>query len=250
MKGWLVILFVACIHLATAQDANTLVHEADVLEKQFKEDQALDKYKQAATINASSIPVLVKCVELSCIIGSRQTDAAVKKTYFDKAKAYADQLLALNINSADANYAQALTFAKLTEVEQEKKKVVEDARNIKLFAEIAVGLDPSHAKANYVLGKWHYALLNLNWFKKAAMKTFYGGLPPADIDTAISYMEKCKTLAPYFVPNYLDLAKAYQYKNKPSQAIEVLNKLVKLPNRTSDDANIKAEGKKILDSLL
>ena len=250
MKVWLFILFFSFVQVLPAQDINMLTHEADLMEKQFKEEQALAKYKQAATINPTSIPILVKCAELNCSIGARQTDASLKKTYFETAKIFADQLLEVNAGNADVNYVQALVFGKLTEVEQDKKKVVEDVRNIKQFADKALALDPSHAKANYVLGKWHFEMLNLNWFKKAAMKTFYGGLPPADIDTAINYMEKCKTLSPYFVPNYLDLAKAYQFKNRPNQAIEVLNKLVKLPNRTADDANLKAEGKKILDSLL
>jgi hypothetical protein len=62
-------------------------------------------------------------------------------------------------------------------------------------------------------------------------------------------MEKCKTLMPYFVQNYLDLAKAYGYKNRPAQEIEILNKMVKLPTRTADDAALKEEGKKMLSSL-
>jgi hypothetical protein len=51
------------------------------------------------------------------------------------------------------------------------------------------------------------------------------------------------------VLNYLDLAKAYKYKSRPSQSIEVLNKLVRLPTRTADDADLKAEGKKLLDEM-
>ncbi len=81
------------------------------------------------------------------------------------------------------------------------------------------------------------------------MKTLYGGLPKGDIDSAILYMEKCRVLDQYFVRNYLDLAKAYQYKSQPAKAIEVLNKLVKLPNRTADDAALKEEGKQILQQM-
>ena len=62
-------------------------------------------------------------------------------------------------------------------------------------------------------------------------------------------MEKCKTLEPYFAPNYLDLAKAYKEYRKPAQAIEVLNRLVKLPTRTTDDIAVKAEGAKLLESM-
>jgi hypothetical protein len=54
----------------------------------------------------------------------------------------------------------------------------------------------------------------------------------------------------YFVANYLNLAKAYKHDNKPAKAIEVLQKLVKLPNRTAADASLKAEGKKMLDEMI
>jgi hypothetical protein len=37
--------------------------------------------------------------------------------------------------------------------------------------------------------------------------------------------------------------------NKPPKAIEVLQKLVKLPIRTADDAAYKEEGKKMLTEL-
>jgi tetratricopeptide (TPR) repeat protein len=99
------------------------------------------------------------------------------------------------------------------------------------------------------MGKWHYEMANLSGLKKVAVKMLYGGLPPGTMEEAIQYMEKCKTLEPYFVANYLDLAKAYKDDHKPAQAIEVLNKLVKLPTRTTDDIALKAEGAKLLASM-
>ena len=49
--------------------------------------------------------------------------------------------------------------------------------------------------------------------------------------------------------NYLDLAIAYKDNHRPSQAIEVLTKMVKLPLRTGDDAALKSEGAKMLNSI-
>jgi hypothetical protein len=70
------------------------------------------------------------------------------------------------------------------------------------------------------------------------------------MDSAIYYMEKCRTYEPYFVVNYVDLAKAYELHNKTAKQIEILEKLVKLPNRTADDANLKSEAQKKLSELL
>jgi hypothetical protein len=113
----------------------------------------------------------------------------------------------------------------------------------------AVTLNPNNAKANYILGNWHYDMINAAWIKKVS-KILYGGLPKADIDSAVYYMEKCRSIDQYFVRNYLDLAKAYQSNNRPSLALDVLKKLVKLPNRTADDAALKQEGQALLDKMM
>ena len=61
--------------------------------------------------------------------------------------------------------------------------------------------------------------------------------------------EKSRVIDPYFALDYLDLAKVYQYDHQPGKALDILNKLVKLPNRTFDDAAIKEEGRKMLEGM-
>ena len=47
----------------------------------------------------------------------------------------------------------------------------------------------------------------------------------------------------------LDLAKAYKENRQPAKAIEILERLVKMPNRSFNDIALKAEGTKLLASL-
>jgi len=226
------------------------LQQANTLLKQFKEPEALAIYQQVAALQDTNMAVLVKCVELNCSIGTRQADKDAKSGYFYIAKQYADKAMALDSNNSDALYSQALTYAKLASIEDENKKIIEKVKIMKSYADRAVRANPNNAMANHIEGKWHYELLSLNWFKKAALKTFYGkGLATPDIDSAITYMEKCRALSPYFVLNYLDLAKAYGLKNRPAQEIDILNKMVKLPTRTADDAALKEEGRKMLSDL-
>ena len=244
-----VIFLLALANQTAAQSLAVLQQEAANFEKQLNEPSALSRYKQMADISPGNIAVLVRCAELNCSIGARQPDKSGKATYYLQGQSYAQKAFATDSNSADANYAMALVAGKLTEVEMEKKKVVEYVNLTKHYNDRALKINPNHAKANYVQGKWHYEIVNLPWIKKAAVKTLYGKLPKGDIDSAIAYMEKCRVLDQYFVRNYLDLAKAYQYKDQPAKAIDVLNRLAKLPVRTADDQSLKEEGKKMLDAL-
>ncbi len=242
-----------CFLFATAicfsQDVNVLLKEAQNLERSLKDTEALEKYKQAVAVDPKNINALIKASELSAAIGARQTDKKVKKAFVDAAKQYADKALAIDPNNADANYVMSMVAARLTETETENKKIIENVKNIQVYAAKAVALNPNHARANFSLGKWHFEMVQLSWVKRVAVKAFFGGMPDATIEDAIRYMEKARSIDQYFVVNYLELAKAYKYDNKPAKAIEVLNKLVRLPNRTADDAAYKASGKKLLEEM-
>ena len=63
---------------------------------------------------------------------------------------------------------------------------------------------------------------------------------------AIAAYEKCKTLEPYFCPNYMALAKAYRYNKQFEKALATLQQCIKCPSRQQDDPAIKEEAKKLL----
>lgn len=247
---YLVILLGSLLMLtAGAQDINVLLKEADNLEKQLKEPEALDRYKQVLLQNPVQLKALVKAAELNVALGNRQTDKNSKRLYYETALSFANRAFMADSNQADASYAMSMASGKMTDVETENRKIVAYVKDVKKYADRALSINPNHARANYTLGKWHYEMANLSGVKKMAVKLFYGGLPEGNLDDAIMYMEKCKTLEPYFVSNYLDLAKAYKDNRRPAQAIEVLNRLVKLPTRSTDDIANKAEGAKLLESM-
>lgn len=245
----LLMVFFFQAYLLSAQDIALLFKEADNLERVQKESDALEKYKQILVLEPANIKALVKAAELAVSNGSMAPKSNDTRLFYESALAYAKRAFTADANNADANYAMAMACGKLTDVETENKKIVALVKDVKLYGDKAVALNPNHAKGNYTLGKWHYEMVTLSGFKKAAVKLFYGGLPDGDLDKAILYMEKCKLLAPYFVANQLDLAKAYKENHQPAKAIELLEKVVKLPTRTADDIALKLAAANLLASL-
>jgi hypothetical protein len=251
MKKLLLPLICICVSIVTySQDINILLKEADNFEKQQKEADALGKYKQVLLSDPNKLKALVKSAELNALLGNKELrDKNSRRLFYETALSYANRAYQADSTSADACYAMAMASGKMTDVETENKKMVGYVRDIKFYADKALAINPNHARANYVLGKWNYELANLSGIKKAAVKILYGGLPEGSLEKAIQYMEKCKSLEPYFVKNYLELAKAYKDNHQPAQAIDILNKLVKLPTRTSEDIPLKEEGAKLLDAM-
>jgi tetratricopeptide (TPR) repeat protein len=243
-----ILLMFLCVH-SWAQDAGTLMEEGRKLELKYKDDDALEKYKQALVIEPNNIKLLVKLTEVSCSIGSRQNDIAIKGKYFAEAKEYAEAALKADPTNGDANYAMSLVFSKLPEVEKKKDVMVQYVRQSKAFASNATAANPPVGKAYHILGKWHYEMLNVNNIKKIALKLLYGSFPESNIDSAITYMEKSKTLEPYYCANFLDLGKAYNYNKQYEKAIAVLQQLGKLPSKRQEDLDIKKEGAELLQQL-
>jgi hypothetical protein len=248
-KTFTAIIFIFLLMHVSAQDKNVLLKQAKDLELKFDEPGALEKYKQIVSADSSDIFSLVKCAEFNCSIGERQKDKKVKAIYFDSASVYAQKAYQQNSNNADACYVMALVAIRKTEVEDDNKKLFDDIKQIKIYADRALAINPNHAKANYILGKWHFELIHSSWLKRSEIKKFYNAIPDTQIDSAAYYMERSRVDDPYFALDYLDLAKIYQYDHQPAKAIDVLNKLVKLPTRTFDDAAIKEEGKKMLAGM-
>ena len=249
MKSLIILVFLGLPFILKAQTVPVLLQEAENAEKQFNDIRALEFYQQVLRMDTANTSILVKCAELNCRIGDSKPDLASRASYFDNAKNFAEKALLAGPGTAEANFAMAMVMGKLASVEKENRILVTDINQVYLFAKKALAINPDFAKAAFILGKWHYQILSLPWFKKAALKTIYRGLPPANMDSAVFYLEKCRRLDSYFLPAYLTLAQAYQYQNLPQQEINVLNRLVRMPNRNAEDAIVKAEGQKLLSSL-
>ena len=246
------ILFVAvCIGVfmnsAYAQDVATLLKEGLQLERSQKEVEALEKYKLVLSQEPANLTALIRAAELSTMLaGFNEKDQKSKQLFLSSAGAYAVRAYSANPKNADAAYVMSLTQAKLADIQPDNKKLIECVRNSKIYADQALAINPTHAKANFTVGKWHMEMANLNMIKKAAVKLMYGGLPEGSIDSAVVFLEKARAQDPYFVNTYLELAKIYDQLHQPTKVIEVLTKMVKLPTRKTEDISLKAAGAKML----
>lgn len=246
--GLLSVLAVMFGFLIYAQDVDAIIQQAEKAEKDLKEAEALTRYKEVLQWQPANVQALWKAAELTSRIGNRLKDAKQRVAPLTEGRKYADEALAADPFSADAHYAAASTAARLATVTSGKEKA-RHLRDMKFYADTALRINPKHARALYTMGKWHYEVFNLNVTEKAAVKVLFGGMPKATIEDAIEYFEKARTADPLLIVNYLDLANAYVKNHRTDKAIEVLNRMVKLPPKTEDDNQYKAQGKKLLDSL-
>ena len=243
------VVFILSTSMLKAQDVAVLLKVAENYERDLKENEALNQYILVLTNDPNNIKALVKTAEISCAIGARTDNKNEKRLQYESALSFAKRALAADNNSADANYAMAMVSGKMTEIETDNKKRIVWVIDIKNYANRALAINPNHARANFVEGRWHYEMVTLNSVKRTAAKLINSDLPSSSLDSATFYLEKSRQLDPYFVQCYYYLNKAYKEDNKPTKQIEILNKMVKLPTRSIDDAPMKAAAAKELAEL-
>lgn len=247
-KNLFLLFFIFFIALSvSAQSVEDLVKQGDMLEKQFKEEEAYQKFKEATKLSPRHLYALTRCSELASRIGRRQLTKEKQMDFYTAAKIYADRALKIDAKDSEANVAMALAYARMSLLKGGKEKVTY-VREIKTYAEKALASDPENFKALFVIARWHYEVSDLNAVERAAIKVFFGGLQKNSLDSAIYYYEKVKVLKPEFVLNYLELAKAYHKHNKTDKAIELLKYMLKLPNTAADDPVVKTEAKQLLEA--
>ena len=244
-------LFIFCFlftAVARSQPVTELLTKADQLQKELKAEEAYSTYKEVVKIDPRNLTALIMCSELASGIGKKQEDKAKSLDFYNAAKIYGERALNVDSTNAEANCAMAIAMGRMAMVSSGKEKVI-DVREIKRYADLALKYDAKSFKAWHILGKWNFEVSNLNGIEKALIKILYGGVPQASVDDAIKYYEKAKSLEPSFILNLLELARAYRKNGQDDKAIENINKLLKLPNKTAEDPFYKSEAKKILSEL-
>jgi tetratricopeptide (TPR) repeat protein len=246
MKLFLVSFFTFfSFQFCAAQDAATLIAEANRLEAIPNEKAAFNKFKEVLHVQPRNMFALTKCSELCSRIGKREKSKVIRESYYSIAKTYAAAALGVDATNSDANASMAIAMGRFA-LEKSGKEKIAAVKDIKTYGDLAVKYNPNNFKGWHIIGKWNYEVSSLSGLEKAATKIFYGGLPSASLKTAIQAYEKAKALDPSFMLNYLELAKAYYKNDEKQKAIQALKVVATLPNKTEDDPIVKEEAKNLL----
>jgi len=248
MKQLLLFILLFCSIHAYSQSANDFVKKGMDAMAALNEKQALEHFKKAIDLDKDNDAAYAGASLMYSRIGNRQSSKETQKKYFVAAKVHALRALKLKSASSFNNYVMAVAMGRMALISGSKEKVAA-SRDIKKHADLAIKYEPSNEQAWNVLGKWNYAVSNLNFAEKAAANVLFGGLPDGDIQRAIKCFEKSKSLNKGYILNYLDLAKCYIQIGKKDAAKRLLEDGLKLANTMEDDTAHKAEMRKLLAGL-
>ena len=153
-----------------------LIVEANTLFNQYKDREALDKYRLVLTEDSIHYEALYKVSLLNARIGARYSDETDKTSYFTIAKEYAEKAVKVNPDGADGHYVLALAINNLSMVSGPKDRLV-NLKFIKQHLDKALTYNPEHAAAWQLMGRWQYRAAHINFLEATAAKFLTGGIP-------------------------------------------------------------------------
>jgi hypothetical protein len=229
--------------------ADELIKEANQLFRQFKDREALEKFQMVLLQQPSNYEALYKTSLLNTRIGLRYADETEKLEYLTAAKGYAEMALAANEEGADSHYAYALAVHNLSIASGAKERILH-IRLVKRHLEKALRLNPQHAGAWQLLGRWNYKVANFNFLERGAAELLINGIPRgASNEKAIEALHNSINCDPLNISGYYDLAIIYRDMKLKDQSVAVLQDALDLKLMTSEDLEISRRCKALLISL-
>lgn len=242
-------LLMAGLAASTALGAGDLVSKGDAYDRQFKSEEALEAYLQAAVKRPNDADLQRKIakqyVEMVLTAPSRREQVRLAQLGYDHA------LKARELAPCDpvARLSVAVSAGRLAFATGDPRRKIEMSRITRDEAQEALRLRPRYAMAWHVLGRWHYELSNLNTLLRVIAESIYGRLPEASQEEAVRHLERAVQLEPGNVMFHAELGRAYLAVGRKDEAKRELQKSLALPRRTLDDEGSQERARQALATL-
>jgi tetratricopeptide (TPR) repeat protein len=193
--------------------------------------------------NAASYEASWRAAGALIDIGKRTPDgvrSAARDAAYAEAEVHARKAVALNPEGAAGHFmlAQAVGRASLSKGTRER---IRSAEEIHREALRAIALDPTHAGAFHVLGRWHAQIMRLSAFQRFFARRLLGGgsFGEASWEQAIANLERAVALSPTTIHHHLELAQVFVDCQRYGEARAQLDAVASLPNADAMDPSYK-----------
>jgi len=229
-----------------------LIAKGDSLYAQSDMQYALDYYEQAYTIDSSDYYLLLKLTKVCNDLGEyyyelRDEDLSEKVVY--EGVDFAERFSSLYVDSAKVYAYLAWSYGNQALFEGGKEKI-KLAHKIKDNATKAISIDSTDYLPYVILGIYNRQMAALGWFERLFANTFFGDVPEGSFEESEKMMLKALELQPGIVIAAFHLSLSYQEMGDEEKEIEMLKKVLELPNLNFRDTFAKRKAKERLDDLL
>ncbi len=233
-----------------AQSDAELFKTATNLRMKGKFHEALTIFKSLLSKDSNNTAYLDYVSVLTC--KTLHDDAPPDNPPVDKyrhCEYLAKKSLKLDSTNAESHYAYAFSIAVISEYASHKQQI-SIAGIMKKELDKTLKLNPHHAGAYHLLGRWLDKLAGFNSVEKLAVKVLYGtSLPEGTYAQAAAAYEKAILYEPDYILHQYELATIYIKMDKKADAKVWLQNALNSPYAGDDAEQVKAKCRKVLSDL-
>lgn len=224
------------------------LRDGDAAFRAFDNETARLCYQRAFAIDSTDCDVLWKLARSDIDRGMVAPDDE-KPRWFASSEGIARRCVALYPDSSEAHFFLAVAIGQMTKVVGGKRRI-ELSKDVQREAQATLSIDPNHAGAMHILGRWNYEVAGIGWLTKVAAKVVYGGAPPgASYQQAKEWFERAIAIRPDMPLNHLWLGETLIKLDDYHGAREELQACLDLDDVLWDDPLTKAKAQKKLREI-
>ena len=176
-------------------------------------------------------------------LANREKDGIRRGGLLDLGAAQAESLVVENPSNADAWFVGSLAVGIRSQTAGPRNRVAL-SKVLRIRLNQCLGLDPNHAGAWYLLGRWHEGIATLSMPERIFANLLLGGIPPgASMDSAVICLQRADRLHPGDLQVILDLARIQFELGRRSEAIATCRRGLSTPPLSAGDlVNLRALG--------
>jgi tetratricopeptide (TPR) repeat protein len=247
----LILLFFNCT-MVLPNTFDELIAKGDSLYAQSDMQYALDYYQQAYAIDSSDYYLLLKLTRVCNDLGEyyyELRDEKLSEKVVYEGVDFAERFYSLYPDSAKVYAYLAWSYGNQALFEGGKEKI-KLAHKIKDNATQAISMDSTDYLPYVILGIYNRQISALSWFERLFANTFFGDVPEGSFEESEKMMIKALALQPGMVIAAFHLSLTYKEMGEEEKEIEMLKKVLELPNLNFRDTYAKRKAKERLDDLL
>jgi tetratricopeptide (TPR) repeat protein len=229
-----------------------LISKGDSLYAQSDMQNALNYYEQAYSIDSSDYYLLFKLTRVCNDLGEyyyelHDEDSSEIVVY--EGVNFAERFSSLYPDSAKVYTYLAWSYGNQALFEGGKEKI-KLAHKIKDNATKAISMDSTDYLPYVILGIYNRQIAALGWFERLFANTFFGDVPEGSFEESEKLMLKALELQPGIVIATFHLSLTYKEMGEEEKEIEMLKKVIEMPDLNFRDTFAKRKAKERLDDLL
>ena len=179
----------------------------------------------------------------------RTLPEAQQMSYYKTAEYLGRKAVKADNADPECHYVYALALGRINENASTKQKIA-NAKLIKSELDIALKINPKHAGAWHILGRWHRTIAGFSTIEKLAINTLFGGVPPGgSYEDAVKCFTQAIIIEPKYKMHQFELANTYYEMGKKADAKVWLQKAKALARNSVDDDTAEEKCKELEKKL-